>query len=78
MKIEIRASASIGKLQLFECHEYEGEGKDKKLFGIKIINIKPLKEMGIIKRSNSYTKAEQFLNSEDGMKWYQDAENVRI
>lgn len=74
MKVKIIGSGSIGKLQMFECWEYE----DKQKIGNKIINIKPLKEMGIIKRSNSYTKAEQFFNSEEGRKWYLEAENINL
>ena len=74
MKIKIKASGSFNGLQVFECWEYE----EKQKVGYKIININPLKEMGIIKRSNSYTKAEHFLNSEDGMKWYQEAKTCEF
>lgn len=67
-KIKIIASASMGKLQIFECREYEGT----KAVDSKYINVALLKDKGIIKTINQTKKAEEFLNTKEGMQFYKE------
>jgi DNA-binding PadR family transcriptional regulator len=74
-RIEIRAGATIGKLQLFEIWFYDTEGKR---FSSKYINIDHLKRTGVIKRSNSFKKAEAWLNTPEGLEWAVETQGVSI
>ena len=74
MQIKVEFTGSFGSLKVFECHEYEGKQK----IGCKIININPLKEKGIINRISDIRKAEKYLNTEEGMKFYTEAQHINI
>lgn len=57
LKVEIVDSASIGKLQIFECHEF----LDGKNVGYKYVNVARLKEKGVIKKANSFKKGRRIF-----------------
>ncbi|WEA47267.1 hypothetical protein [Priestia aryabhattai] len=73
--IKVQAGATIGKLQIMECHKYNDEGKE---ISYKYIDIKPLKDDGIIKKANSFKKAEAFLNTPEGIEFYDISSHMRI
>lgn len=74
MRIKVKASASVGKLQIMECWKYEGD----KRVGSKYINVAHLKSSGVIKRSDSFRKAEEFLNTEEGLKFYEETKHTPL
>lgn len=78
MWIEIRASARFGSgkkaLRIFECWENEGHKK----IGSKYVNVALLQEKGVIKTMNQTKKATEFLNSEEGLKFYKETPHTRL
>lgn len=73
-KIKVVAGASVGKLQVMECWVYEGRER----VSSKFINVKCLKDLGVVKRANSFGKAEKFLNTEEGLKFYEETPHTPI
>lgn len=72
--IKVEASASVGKLQIMECWVYENGER----VSSKFINVKYLKDLGVVKRANSHGKAEAFLNTKEGFKFYQETPHTPI
>ena len=64
-RIEIIASAGIGRRSFFELHFYDS---DDRYYLSKIVSCDPLKEMGVMKRVSA-NKAEKWLNTEEGKRW---------
>lgn len=75
MHIKVTASGSRGKLQVLECHQYNNDGKE---VGYKFINAKLLKDKGIIKKFPGYKKADEFLNTDEGLRFYEEAKHTPL
>jgi len=73
--IKVKAAATLEKVQVMECHKYNDEGKE---VSYKYIDVKTLKEEGIIKSIRSTRRAEQFLNTPEGIEFYDKAHHMRI
>lgn len=73
-EIKVKAGASIGKLQIMECWVLE----NGKRIGSKYINVSHLKEKGVIKKANSFKKAEEFLNTKEGFKFYNETPHTPL
>ncbi|PFR93489.1 hypothetical protein [Priestia megaterium] len=73
--IKVEAGATIGKLQIIECHKYDDNGAE---IGYKYIDVKALKDAGVIKRANSFKKAQQFFNTSKGLEFYDKANHMSI
>lgn len=73
-RIEVIATATIRKTSFFELHFYDQEDK---LYQSKIVPCSPLKEMGVMKRVSA-SKAEKWLNTEEGKRWAFDEPGRRL
>lgn len=73
-EIKVVAGASVGKLHIMECRLYE----DGKRVSGKYINVENLKALGVVKRVDSFNKAEDFLNTEEGLKFYESTPHTPI
>ncbi|WP_379969265.1 hypothetical protein [Ectobacillus sp. sgz5001026] len=65
-KIEVVTGVSIGQLNVMEVRFLDNK---KRRVGYKYINAEDLKVKGIIKKVNSFRKAESWLNTIEGRKW---------
>lgn len=74
-KVKVIAGASIGKLSIMEVWLFD---KNEERIGTKYINVAELKEKNIIKRSNQFKKAEEWLNTEEGLSWVAEAKHWQI
>ncbi len=74
-RIKITAVATIGKVSVMECQRYDEKGN---ALDYKFVDVHALKEAGVIKRADSYKKAENFLNTPEGIKFYQEAHHMKI
>lgn len=74
-KVKIVAGASIGKLSIMEVWLFDENGD---LIGTKYINVNELKAKNIIRKSNQFKKAEEWLNTEEGLSWVAEAEHCQI
>ncbi|MEE6134571.1 MULTISPECIES: hypothetical protein [Bacillaceae] len=73
--IKVTATATARRVSVMECQRYDNQGK---ALDYKFIDIQALKEAGVIKRADSCKKAEIFLNTPEGMKFYQEAHHMKI
>lgn len=73
-RIEIIATAGIGKHSFFELHFYDS---DDRYYLSKIVSCDPLKRLGVMKRVSA-NKAEKWLNTEEGKRWAFDEPGRRI
>jgi hypothetical protein len=74
-KVEVTAGASRGKFSIMEVRL---RGEENKYLGTKCISCDELKDKGVIKRSNSFNKAEEWLNTEEGIEWVSTAKHHQI
>lgn len=74
-KLKVVAGASRGTMAIMEVAPYTEDGKP---LSHKYINVADLKAKGIVKRSNSFGKAESWLNTPEGMAFYDKAEHCQI
>lgn len=77
-KIKIKASAMFGSgkkaLRIFECWEYDGNHA----VGSKYIDVALLRKKGIVKTTNQSKKAEEWLNTREGLQFFKDAPSTRL
>lgn len=73
-RIKIVATASRGKAQIFECWEYDGN----QAVSHKYVNVAFLKQMNIVKTTNQSKKAEAFLNTVEGLKFFDSTPHTQI
>lgn len=59
----------IGALVMGSFFEIYFLGEDDKRLSTKYISCKQLKRMGVIKRNDSFDKAERWLNTKEGKAW---------
>lgn len=69
-KVKIIAGASVNMFSIMEARLLDD---NKKYLGCKFISCDELKDKGIIKRANSFGKAEKWLNTEEGLEWVRTA-----
>jgi hypothetical protein len=74
-KVKVVAGASIGKLSIMEVWLFD---ENEERIGIKYISVAELKEKNIIKKSNQFKKAEEWLNTEEGLSWVAEAKHWQI
>lgn len=74
-KLEVVAGASHGPISIMEVAPYTAEGKP---LSHKYINVASLKAKGVVKRANSFGKAEKWLNTPEGMTFYDEAEHCQL
>jgi|HigsolmetaAR206D_1030411.scaffolds.fasta_scaffold00120_51 hypothetical protein len=74
-KAKIVAGASRGKLSIMEVWLFD---EKEEILGTKYINVAELKEKNIIKRANQFKKAEEWLNTEEGLSWVSEAKHWEI
>lgn len=74
-KVKIMAGASRGSFSIMEARLFDIDGKR---IGSKYLSCDELKEKGIIKRSNSFGKAEKWLNTSEGLEWVSTANHYQI
>jgi hypothetical protein len=74
-KVKVVAGASIGKLSIMEIWLFD---ENEERIGIKYISVAELKEKNIIKKSNQFKKAEEWLNTEEGLSWVAEAKHWQI
>lgn len=76
--IQIKAIARFGSgkkaLRIFECWEYDG---NKEVFS-KYVNVAYLQDKGIIKTTNQSRKAEEWLNTPEGLEFFRNTPNTRL
>lgn len=70
ISVEIVAGATYKKFSIMEANLYS---RHKKLVETKNLSCDALKAKGIIKRSDSFKKAREWLNTKEGLKWVRDA-----
>lgn len=75
VKLKVGAGASRGSMAIMEVVPYDSDGKP---LTHKYINVADLKARGVVKRSNSFGKAEAWLNTKEGMKFFDEAEHCQI
>ncbi|MEJ6529606.1 hypothetical protein [Exiguobacterium sp. USCH10] len=64
--IEVIASMSMGRTTIWETRIHHKDKDDKDTVITKYLLCSDLKKAGAIKRANSYTKGEEWLNTEEG------------
>jgi hypothetical protein len=74
-KVKIVAGASRGDFSIMEARLLDADGNR---IGSKYLSCDELKEKGIIKRSNSFKKAEDWLNTSEGIEWVSTANHYQI
>lgn len=73
--IHVVASAKVGKLQMLEVDLLDEKGLRYKT---KIVSSNELKDKGIIKRHPGFKKAEAWFNTEEGLRWVEEAVEVSL
>jgi len=73
--VKVVAGMTVGKSSVMEVHL---TGEQEKYLGCKYVSCQELKERGVIKRSNSFEKAEKWLNAPEGLKWVAEAKSYRL
>ncbi len=63
---KIKVATATGNLNVMEVRFLNSK---KRWVGFKLINVEDLKAKGIIKKANSFRKAESWLNTDEGRKW---------
>lgn len=74
-KIKVSAYGSKNGFHILECHKKDDTGKK---MGYKFINAQLFKDMGIIKRFPGFTAVQKYLNTEEGLKFYEEAIHMPI
>lgn len=74
-KLKVVAGASRGTMAIMEVAPYTTSGEP---LSHKYINVADLKGRGVVKRSNSFGKAEDWFNTPEGMKFYDEADHCQI
>ncbi|UOQ93385.1 hypothetical protein MUO14_23945 [Halobacillus shinanisalinarum] len=75
VEVSIVAGASLGKFSIMEARLIGVAGER---LGVKYLSCDELKEKGVIKRANSFNKAEKWLNTKEGLEWAKDAKHYQI
>lgn len=74
-RIKVTAVATVGMVSVMECIQYDDSGTQ---LGYKFIDVYALKEEGVIKRADSCRKAEAYLNTPEGQRFYEKALHMKI
>jgi len=70
-RVEMGMHVVIGKLQYYEMKYYWDNNEGKERCNIVEIPAKPLKDKGVIKRTDSYKKIKEwFNNTEEGREFF--------
>ena len=73
--VKVVAGASLNRFSIMEAKLKDEEGK---YLGTKYLSCDTLKIKGVIKRADSFKKAEEWLNTEEGRTWVETAHHHQI
>ena len=74
-KVTIKGGASVNRFSIMEARLKDDVDR---FCGTKYLSCDSLKEKGVIKRANSFQKAERWLNTEEGLAWVETAKHHQI
>ena len=74
-KVVVTAGATRGNVSIIEVRLRNEKGK---YLGTKHLSCDELKAKGVIKRVDSFKKASEWLNTEEGLEWVSTAKSYDI